>query len=430
MGGFMLNPLVMAQAVSNYHRQLQDAVTQAFANVPRPGAGSPPSGPAGPAQSTPAGTAAAARETTPSGAPGTIFQTSPGSMFNVYSSDWLRQQRDPAGIMNQYLSQLRSPSGARVVSTYDGSSNPVNPEYLANEATVRDVIAYLQSIGIPVEGVEEATLGGPFQYQWGSDGRRMVSLRFPGVSDTMNVARIAQMYATNPREVADQLMRDFIARNAGSSTREIADQPGTNWTTGPGTNTGGTTTTGTTNTTQTPTTTTTRTWYDFYRMQNPLGQDTRQVENATSAGLQQFGNQVVNAQAQGVPLGSPAARVARVTETTTTPGGTTTTGGVMRQPDNFVQNVQNQNDLMDLWRRSWQMYGGGGPMPTGNQDTSEDRGLPSGPRFTPWATAGGAYQTPGGAQGVLRSLSPTMGQMGGPRANYSTRYNPGGALPF
>jgi hypothetical protein len=241
----------------------------------------------------------------------------------------------------------------------------------------------------------------------------------------MNAAAVAQLYASYPKEVADQMIQAEIdrARRYNPETG-LVEGPGGYRPTGPTTQT---TPTPQTQTTPTPTTTTTRTWYDFYRMQNPLGQDTRQVENATSAGLQQLGNQVVNAQAQGVPLGSPAARVARVTETTTTPGGTTTTGGIMRQPDNFVQNVQNQNDLMDLWRRSWQMYGGGGPMPQGE----DSQNTQPGPRFnTPWATAGGAYQTPGGAQGVLRSLSPTMGQMGGPRVNYSTRYNPGGALPF
>jgi hypothetical protein len=185
-----------------------------------------------------------------------------------------------------------------------------------------------------------------------------------------------------------------------------------------------TSTTQTTPTTQTttqttPTTTTSRTWYNFYRLENPLGDNTRQVENAVSPGLQQFGNNVVNAQAQGVPLGSPAARVERVTETTS-PGGPAQTGtstidlGPKQALNSFVQNP---NDIAGLWQRSWQMYGGR-PADDVTQLTDEVVG-PQGQRpsfFTPWATKpmGAIGQTPRGPV----------------QQGYSTTFNPYGRLPF
>jgi hypothetical protein len=175
-----------------------------------------------------------------------------------------------------------------------------------------------------------------------------------------------------------------------------------------------------TQTTTNPITTTNRTWYNFYRLDNPLGNNIRQSENTTSPGVQRFGNNVVNAQDQGVPLGSPATSLERVTETTATGGQSQTgTSTINLGPKQSMNTgfVQDPNDIAGLWQRSWQMYGG-------SPDTESDTVV--GPTVRPDQTFP-AFFSPWSMRLPRQSGQVRNGPV---RQGYSTTFNPYGMLPF
>ncbi|MDP3233643.1 MAG: hypothetical protein Q8S33_37985 [Myxococcales bacterium] len=103
--------------------------------------------------------------------------------------------------------ELSRPTTATSLNIRTGERTPLNPAQMSNEqgvAFVRERLAALGFTGGTVSN-QTAPTTGPFGIDYGTDDRRHWDV------NGMNVGLTLQMYANNPREVADRMLAD-IAR--------------------------------------------------------------------------------------------------------------------------------------------------------------------------------------------------------------------------
>ena len=103
--------------------------------------------------------------------------------------------------------ELNRPTTATSVNIMTGERTPLNPAQMSNEqglAFVRERLAALGFSGGNVSN-QTAPTTGPFGIDYGNDDRRHWDV------NGMNIGLTLQMYANNPREVADRMLAD-IAR--------------------------------------------------------------------------------------------------------------------------------------------------------------------------------------------------------------------------
>jgi hypothetical protein len=111
--------------------------------------------------------------------------------------------------------ELSRPTTATSLNIMTGERTPLNPAQMSNEqgvAFVRERLAALGFTGGTVSN-QTAPTTGPFGIDYGTDDRRHWDV------DGMNVGLTLQLYANNPREVADRMLAD-IARTQRRSQND------------------------------------------------------------------------------------------------------------------------------------------------------------------------------------------------------------------
>ncbi|MER2561792.1 MAG: hypothetical protein ABTQ32_13780 [Myxococcaceae bacterium] len=102
---------------------------------------------------------------------------------------------------------LTRPTTATSLNILTGERTPLNPTQMSNEqgiAFVRERLAALGYSGAGNLSNQTAPTSGPFGIDYGSDDRRHWDI------DGMNVGLTLQLYANNPREVADRMLADTL----------------------------------------------------------------------------------------------------------------------------------------------------------------------------------------------------------------------------
>lgn len=103
--------------------------------------------------------------------------------------------------------EVNRPTTATSVNIMTGERTPLNPAQMSNEQGIAFVRERLAALGFSGGSVSNQTAPttGPFGIDYGSDDRRHWDL------NGMNIGLTLQLYANNPREVADRMLAD-IAR--------------------------------------------------------------------------------------------------------------------------------------------------------------------------------------------------------------------------
>ena len=103
--------------------------------------------------------------------------------------------------------ELNRPTTATSLNIMTGERTPLNPAQMSNEQGVAFVRERLAALGFTGGNVSNQTAPttGPFGIDYGNDDRRHWDV------NGMNIGLTLQMYANNPREVADRMLAD-IAR--------------------------------------------------------------------------------------------------------------------------------------------------------------------------------------------------------------------------
>ncbi|MCA2977778.1 MAG: hypothetical protein INH41_03005 [Myxococcaceae bacterium] len=110
------------------------------------------------------------------------------------------------------LEDLNRPTSAGSVDVRTGARTSLNPAQMSSQRGVDFVRERLAALGYQGPGVvsnQTAPSAGPFGIDYGDDDRRHWDI------DGMNVGLTLQLYATNPREVADRMLADMLKTNAG-----------------------------------------------------------------------------------------------------------------------------------------------------------------------------------------------------------------------
>lgn len=119
------------------------------------------------------------------------------------TSEQLKNIKDPEAFFKSRNEALFPPTSAKVDNHYDGTSQPLNQKQLATPEQAQYWSNYLSKLteqSFPVNEVEYKT--GPFALNYGNDPRRQLQV------GNFNVGSIMQIYANNPKEVADRMMID------------------------------------------------------------------------------------------------------------------------------------------------------------------------------------------------------------------------------
>ena len=69
------------------------------------------------------------------------------------------------------------PTRAVLRSTFDGSEHPLNPAYLCEEA---EALALAAELGLPLSAVRPTQFGGPWQFVWNGESRRLWVIEWKG----------------------------------------------------------------------------------------------------------------------------------------------------------------------------------------------------------------------------------------------------------
>lgn len=102
---------------------------------------------------------------------------------------------------------LARPTTASSLDIRTGERTPLNPAQMSNEQGIGFVRERLAALGYSGAGNlsnQTAPTSGPFGIDYGSDDRRHWDI------DGMNVGLTLQLYANNPREVADRILADIL----------------------------------------------------------------------------------------------------------------------------------------------------------------------------------------------------------------------------
>ena len=70
-----------------------------------------------------------------------------------------------------------APTRAVIRSTFDGSESPLNPTYLCEEA---EALALAAELGLPASAVRPTQFGGPWQFVWNGESRRLWVIDWKG----------------------------------------------------------------------------------------------------------------------------------------------------------------------------------------------------------------------------------------------------------
>jgi len=93
------------------------------------------------------------------------------------------------------------------VNITNGERVALNPGQMSSQQAVDFMRERLSALGYSGPGTvsnQTAPTSGPFGIDYGSDDRRHWDI------DGMNVGLTMQMYANNPREVADRMLQDML----------------------------------------------------------------------------------------------------------------------------------------------------------------------------------------------------------------------------
>lgn len=102
---------------------------------------------------------------------------------------------------------VNRPTTATSLNILTGDRTPLNPAQMSNEQGIAFVRERLSALGYSGAGNlsnQTAPTSGPFGIDYGSDDRRHWDI------DGMNVGLTLQLYANNPREVADRMLADML----------------------------------------------------------------------------------------------------------------------------------------------------------------------------------------------------------------------------
>ncbi|MBL8937526.1 MAG: hypothetical protein JNM69_23390 [Archangium sp.] len=102
---------------------------------------------------------------------------------------------------------VNRPTTATSLNILTGDRTPLNPAQMSNEQGIAFVRERLSALGYSGAGTlsnQTAPTSGPFGIDYGSDDRRHWDI------DGMNVGLTLQLYANNPREVADRMLADML----------------------------------------------------------------------------------------------------------------------------------------------------------------------------------------------------------------------------
>lgn len=127
------------------------------------------------------------------------------------TAEQLKGISDPEAFFKARNEALFPPTSAKVVNILDGSSQPLNQKQLATPQQAADISKYLSNLtgkDFPVNEIQYKT--GPFSQDYGNDPRRQLQV------GNLNVGLVMQLYANNPKEVADQMilaqMKDYSSK--------------------------------------------------------------------------------------------------------------------------------------------------------------------------------------------------------------------------
>jgi|GEM_PF-3224636 len=127
----------------------------------------------------------------------------PGTNFASVS----RETRPMSNPWAPTREELARPTTASSLNIMTGERVPLNPGQMSNEqgiAFVRERLAALGYSGSGAVSNQTAPQVGPFGIDYGSDDRRHWDI------DGMNVGLTLQLYANNPRDVADRMLNDIL----------------------------------------------------------------------------------------------------------------------------------------------------------------------------------------------------------------------------
>lgn len=112
--------------------------------------------------------------------------------------------------------ELNRPTTATSINIMTGERTPLNPAQMSNEQGIAFVRERLAALGFGNGNVSNQTAPttGPFGIDYGTDDRRHWDL------NGMNIGLTLQMYANNPREVADRMLADIAKTQMGRRNDE------------------------------------------------------------------------------------------------------------------------------------------------------------------------------------------------------------------
>jgi hypothetical protein len=124
-------------------------------------------------------------------------------LTEAFDAQVLQNMKNPAGFIEARVESLVRATPAVVTSAAGGDPQRLNPAHLSTAGQAQAMLDHLKNLGVAVDEVTGSSFTeGPFSIDYGDDDRR------PYQIGGMNVGALLLLYASYPKEVADQMVLD------------------------------------------------------------------------------------------------------------------------------------------------------------------------------------------------------------------------------